>query len=503
MPMMTNDSQMPACDAQDRDGDAFQRLVERHIDFVYATALRQTRDPQLAEDITQAVFLLLAQRANRLKAGTMIKGWLFNATRYVVANYRRAKARRKFHEREAAVMRSEIVREDHCSDILAHLDDAIAGLSEKDRRVLLLRFFEDMPLEGLGRTLGISEEAAKKRVARAVERLRHLLVGRGAAVTGASLGAVLQASTAQAAPTYLAKATVDLVRNGTSVAGNSGSAFSLAKGAAKMMMRARVKSLAIQCAIAGISIGTAVVLATSQSRLVPPSPVQPAAVAMADAADTPKVADEDFDACCQALKSIVAAFDHNDLAAVQAAFYFKPGSDPKTIDVMGLELEMQVAAYRLKNAAVSRFGMHGTMLVTDFGTAAEAFLEWLSRIGPENARVLGDTLTITPAAHTGPNAWYWKAPIYFVRDQGAWKLDAGRTFRVTFRAVRRQRVADESPEQQFAAAIHLMSGQFDTIADDIDKGNIPDEAEAQKRVNAAWSNLNSQFREFNCNLDPG
>ncbi len=235
--MIMNNSQMPACDAQDRDGDAFQRIVERHIDFVYATALRQTSDPHIAEDITQAVFLLFSQRAHRLKAGTMVKGWLFNATRYVVANYRRAKARRIFHEREAAVMRSEIVREDHCSDILAHLDDAIGGLSEKDRRVLLLRFFEDMPLAALGRMLGISEDAAKKRVARAVERLRHLLVGRGAAATGASLGAILQASTAQAAPTYLAKATVDLMRNGGSGSANSHSASTLAKGAAKMMMR--------------------------------------------------------------------------------------------------------------------------------------------------------------------------------------------------------------------------------------------------------------------------
>jgi len=254
--------------------------------------------------------------------------------------------------------------------------------------------------------------------------------------------------------------------------------------------------------IAGFLIGTAVVLATSTLHLIPPSPAQSAVMGMTDDADTPKVADEDFAACCQVLKSIVDGFDHNDLAGVQALFYYKPGSDPKTIDVMHLELEMQVADYRLKKAAVSRYGMHGTMLVTDVGTAAEAFLEWLSRISPENARVMGDTLTITLAAHAGPDDWYWKAPIYFVCDQGAWKLDAGRTFRVTYRAFRRQRVADESPEQEFAAAIHLISEQFDAIADDIDKGNIPDADEAQKRVNAAWGNLNLQFREFNCNLDP-
>ena len=500
--MKTNDPQLPASATHDRDGSTFQRIVERHIDFVYAAALRQTGDTHIAEDITQAVFLLFAQRAGRLTPETIVKGWLFNTTRYVVANFRRAEGRRKLHEREAAAMRSGMVHEDNWSDISPHLDDAMAGLSEKDRRALLLRFFEDMPLAALSQTLGISEEAAKKRVARALERLRHSLVRRGTVIASASLGTMLHATTAHPAPVHLVKATINLALNGASGPANSSSASTLAKGAAKMMIRARAKLLAIQFAIAGLLIGTAVVLATSQPRLIPSSPLRPSTgTVVENLSDTSKVDDDDYNACRQVLKSIVDAYDHNDVATVQALYYYKPGSDPKAIDVMDRILEAGVATYRLKSAAVSRFGIHGTMLKTDTFTGAEFIMDVLSRISPQNATIAGDTLTIKPSKHTGP-AEAWEAPIYFLHDQGAWKMDAARTFRVVFRAVRREPIADESREQTFAAACHQLATEFDATAVDIDKGNIPDEAGAQKRVNAAWDDLNSQFREFGNNTMP-
>src|SRR5580700_6417548 len=103
-----HDSELLAAYASARDPQAFGNLVQRHIDFVYASALRQLRDRQLAEDVVQAVFLLLAQKATKIKPGTFIKGWLFNATRYVASNVRRAEVRRKVREREAAVMRCEM-----------------------------------------------------------------------------------------------------------------------------------------------------------------------------------------------------------------------------------------------------------------------------------------------------------------------------------------------------------------------------------------------------------
>jgi RNA polymerase sigma factor (sigma-70 family) len=244
MPMMMDDSQWLAACANNRAAEGFGGLVERHIDFVYAAALRQTGDPHLAQDITQAVFLLLLQRAGRIKAGTLMKGWLFRTTRYVVANARRAQARRKFHEREAAAMRLGSVCEDHWPDVEPHLDDALAELSEKDRRVLLLRFFDGLPLAALGEAIGVSEQAAQKRVERALDRLRQLLARRGAGVAGVSLGGMLQASVAQAAPAHLAKATVDLALNAATGAAQSSVAFSLAKGTACFMATAKIKIIA-------------------------------------------------------------------------------------------------------------------------------------------------------------------------------------------------------------------------------------------------------------------
>src|SRR5580658_2132508 len=123
------DSDLLTAYASARDPQAFRQLVQRHIDFVYASALRQLHDRHLAEDVVQAVFLLLAQKAAKIKPGTFIKGWLFNATRYVASNTRRAEIRRQIREREAAAMREEISPDSEREKISPHLDDALAALA--------------------------------------------------------------------------------------------------------------------------------------------------------------------------------------------------------------------------------------------------------------------------------------------------------------------------------------------------------------------------------------
>jgi hypothetical protein len=230
------------------------------------------------------------------------------------------------------------------------------------------------------------------------------------------------------------------------------------------------------------------------------SMIFPVAV-MADATNTSKATETDYNACCQVLKSIIDGYDHNNAAAVQALFYFKPGTDLKTIDVSDRMLELDVAAYWLANASLSHFGLHGSMLLTGDSTDAQMFLDALSQIGLQNARIMGNTLTITPPAITGGSGWPQK-PLYFARVENMWKFDAGRTFRLTFTAVRRQRIDGETPQQAFAAAIQLYSGLFNAIANDIEKGTIPDEAEAQRRVEAARGELIAQFRDFGCNTIP-
>jgi RNA polymerase sigma factor (sigma-70 family) len=498
--MAMDDSQLLAAYARDRSAAALQQLVERHIDFVYAAALRQTGNSHVAQDITQAVFLLFSQRAMRLKTGTLVKGWLFNATRYVVSNARRSEARRKLHEREAAAMRSEIVREDRWSDVSTHLDDALAGLSEKDRRVLLLRFFEDLPLAALGETMGISESAAQKRVAHALSRLKRFLIGRRAPLAGTSLDEILRSGVAIAAPAGLAKATVDLAINGASGAGQSGAAISLAKGAAKMMSCARAKLVAIQCAIAAASIGTVVVLAGPQLRSI--SAERPAVVAMADTTVAKNAAEEAYSGCCQTLKAIVDDYDRNDAAAAEAFFYVSPGTDPKQIANMDSYLDVEVSAYHLANVSVSRFGMHGTTLnIGQLSTTPVLIMDVLPRLSPDRARGSRNTFELTPAAPSGPYVGCWQSPIYFVRDQGTWKLDAKRNFRLTFRGVRRHAIPGETPEQGCAALIQIIVGRFGVIADDIEKGKITDETEAKRQVNAVFSEVNSQFRDYHFGMD--
>jgi hypothetical protein len=157
----------------------------------------------------------------------------------------------------------------------------MAELPEKDRRVLLLRFYEDLPLADLGEAIGVSEQAAQKRVERALEHLRHFLVGRGAAVGAAALDGILRASAAQAAPAYLAKATIDLAFSGASTAAQSSAAFSLAKGTASLMAAAKTKTIAaivVICLLIAPTTLIAIHYATSlfaQSPQLGPDPSTP------------------------------------------------------------------------------------------------------------------------------------------------------------------------------------------------------------------------------------
>lgn len=185
---------------------AFRTLVERHVDMVYATALRQVGDAHLAEEATQAVFIALAKKARGLSSSTILAGWLFRAAHFAAAKVQRAEVRRKHWEQQAAQM------EPNPSDSAAaaweqmapQLNEALNALKEPDRDALLLRFFESKTMAQVGSALGTSEGAAKMRVARALEQLRGIFQARGIALPVTVLAAALSTSTTQAAPVGLA-----------------------------------------------------------------------------------------------------------------------------------------------------------------------------------------------------------------------------------------------------------------------------------------------------------
>ena len=171
-------------------------------------------DPHLAQDVVQSVFVLLARKARDLRPGTILSGWLFRTTCHVSAHARRAEYRRKSRETTACTMIHDSSSTDSdeilWQKLAPHLDLAVAALSEADRSAILLRFYEKAPMLKVAEKLGVSEEAAKKRVSRAVEKMRQFLARRGVKPGGAVLAAILAEKTVQAAPAALAGTVVKI-----------------------------------------------------------------------------------------------------------------------------------------------------------------------------------------------------------------------------------------------------------------------------------------------------
>jgi len=185
---------------------AFAELVRRHVDFVYSAAVRMVCDTQLAEDVTQGAFLALAQNAPRLSDCLAISGWLHRTAQNLAAKTVRTDVRRRAREQEAAAMSELLSTETDTTwqEIAPHLDAALGELGDADRDALMLRYFERKSANEMAQTLGVSAEAAQKRVNRAVDRLRELFAKRGIAVGASGLVALVSANAVQAAPAALA-----------------------------------------------------------------------------------------------------------------------------------------------------------------------------------------------------------------------------------------------------------------------------------------------------------
>jgi RNA polymerase sigma factor (sigma-70 family) len=181
---------------------AFRELVERYTGLVYSTALRLVAgDTHLAEDIAQTVFIDLARKARRLPAETMLGGWLYRNTCFVAAKARRGERRRQAWEREAVELNAqEDHAEAHFAQIAPFLDEAMNQLGPEDQSAVVMRFFERLDFSSLGEALGSTEEAARKRVNRALDKLHALLTARGVTLSVAALGAALAARAVEAAP---------------------------------------------------------------------------------------------------------------------------------------------------------------------------------------------------------------------------------------------------------------------------------------------------------------
>jgi len=199
------DSELLRRFVQDHDQGAFAELVRLHVNFVYAAALRHVSgDCHRAEDVAQQVFVDLARKAPDLGRHPCLPGWLYASTRFTAINILRHEQRRTNREKDAEIMHeSSDAQEPHWEQIRPLIDDAMQELDERDRQSVLLRFFGRQTFGAIGEQLGLSENAAQKRVERALDRLAAVLAQRGITSTSAALSVAL-AQAGVAAPASLA-----------------------------------------------------------------------------------------------------------------------------------------------------------------------------------------------------------------------------------------------------------------------------------------------------------
>jgi RNA polymerase sigma factor (sigma-70 family) len=257
--METDDMELLREFVRSHSEQAFAALVRRHINLVYSVALRRLNNAHEAEEVTQAVFIILARKSGSLRAGTILSGWLYQTAQLTSANFQRATFRRQRREQEAYMQFTQESEQHHSWQRLSPLlEEAMSRLGKDERDAVVLRFFENRTIREVAAALGLQEAATQKRVNRATEKLRKYFLRRGLQVSTTVLLASIGANAVQAAPAGLAStvASAAVVKS----AAVSGSTLTLIKSTLKIMAWTKAKTVIVTAVIVASATTTAVVV---------------------------------------------------------------------------------------------------------------------------------------------------------------------------------------------------------------------------------------------------
>ncbi len=491
--MMTNDraALQGFMSGRERTGEAFRAVVEGHVDWVYSAARRMVGgDGARAEDVTQAVFLLLWQRPEKVRGS--LSAWLYRVVRYCAANALRGEGRRAKHERRAAVMRSELALDEEAAwaGIEPVVEEMVGRLNEREREVVLLRFYQGKSYGEMGAALGISEEAARKRVSGAVEKMRGMMRARGvAAPSGAGLAGVLGARMTSAAPAVMK---AKIFAGG---AGVSGSVMGLAEGARHMMWMMKLKT-GLAMAVAAVVLGGSGWMVWERMAVAGPVAVVPAtaaggATAAPGAATAPDLSSPEkaMQAFCEALKS-------GDRGATYRTLIADPKRKATVMDEM---VDLNLTMNRVLIAAQKKFGPQVT--ATQFGfmgiDAVGGMISDASTPDGTNTKVNGDTAelsTTVPAesldvmprgAREIVQIWSG-APLRLKKLGAEWRFDIDGSMKVIFRGG-----AAVSPQEEIAMFEELAKA-LDGMPEQIRTGDLGSIVEVRRAARSEMQRVSAE-----------
>jgi RNA polymerase sigma factor (sigma-70 family) len=480
--------------ANARPGEGeFRAIVEQYIGLVYSACVRQLGDRHDAEDATQAVFLLLSQKRGVL-AKPYLSGWLLTTARYACANIRRSEHRRVRREQVAAMNKGNETQTE-ADDIAGLLDEGLCHLKPADREAVAQHYLSEKPVDEVAQKLGVSTEAARKRIIRGLEKLRQYFSRKGIDINSAALGPML---IEQAGRISLPAGTHEaLMRSVLTVcqAGPKGvtAGAAIAKGTQMMMLIARLKiSAAVVMILTALGASGWMISRTLAENSSP-------AVQSGDVVETPAAAAAttllpaiDLSTPEKAYGAVVAALKAGDRAALYRCLAVDANRQPLPIDGA---LDWNLAENRMMAAARQAYGTQVSQ-VNQLLTI-DAVMDMMAATGPAKKNVTVDTaefstqvppaiLAMLPEVARHVASEWSGAAIRFVKQGEDWKFDIDRSMRVE---VSSSDPAPADPTSRNVRLLELMGQNLDSVAKRIGEGGLATPAGANRAMNLGQRQL--------------